>query len=261
MAVGLRQEFSKAGWADGDIRMLPYKGADGDKTVSLVARWKAAGRAAEADPDPRPHGRGRGQARRLGARPVRLRREGRLFLRARDERRQAGRDRPTAALFKLRRQGFKPTRDIIVFYTGDEETEGRARCSGATEWRRCSTPNMRSTPTPAAARYQADGTLARLRAPDRRENLPGLHAHRDQPRRAQQPAAPRQCDLRPRRPRLRGWRRTASNPMLNETTRAYFTARAKQETGALGQRCGRGSPTTRTPRRPTRSRPMSWKRA
>ena len=50
-------------------------------------------------------------------------------------------------------------------------------------------------------------------------------------------------------------------PMLNETTRAYFTERAKQEKGALGQAMRAGSPIRMTARPPTRSRPMSLKPA
>src|SRR5437016_13864275 len=38
------------------------------------------------------------------------------------------------ALFELKASGFKPARDIIVFYTGDEETSGEGAELGATKW-------------------------------------------------------------------------------------------------------------------------------
>ena len=63
----------------------------------------------------------------------------------------------TAALLKLREAGFKPTRDIIVFFTGDEETEGNGAGSARPSGAICSTPNLRSTPTPAAAPSPRDG--------------------------------------------------------------------------------------------------------
>ena len=40
------------------------------------------------------------------------------------------------ALLKLRAAGFKPDRDIIVLFTGDEETQGKGARLGATEWRK-----------------------------------------------------------------------------------------------------------------------------
>ena len=41
----------------------------------------------------------------------------------------------TTALLQLRSQGFRPTRDIIVFFTGDEETSGHGAQLGATQWK------------------------------------------------------------------------------------------------------------------------------
>ena len=40
----------------------------------------------------------------------------------------------TAAILKLKASGFQPKRDIIVFYTGDEETTGFGAQYGATKW-------------------------------------------------------------------------------------------------------------------------------
>ena len=43
MAAFVAAELKKAGWTDADIKILPYEGRAGDKTVSLVARWKGSG--------------------------------------------------------------------------------------------------------------------------------------------------------------------------------------------------------------------------
>ena len=40
----------------------------------------------------------------------------------------------TAALLRLRAEGFQPDREIIVLFTGDEETEGRGAERAANEW-------------------------------------------------------------------------------------------------------------------------------
>ena len=41
----------------------------------------------------------------------------------------------TLALTKLKQSGFKPNRDIILFFTGDEETAQNGALKGSTEWR------------------------------------------------------------------------------------------------------------------------------
>jgi acetylornithine deacetylase/succinyl-diaminopimelate desuccinylase-like protein len=38
-----RRRTQEGGWADGDIKILPHDGRKGDKTVSMVARWKGSG--------------------------------------------------------------------------------------------------------------------------------------------------------------------------------------------------------------------------
>ena len=102
----------------------------------------------------------------------------------------------TAALFKLRAEGFKPDRDILVYYTSDEETEGEGARMGATELRQLLDAEYALNADAGGGGFRRDGQPARLRRPDRREDLPGLQLDRDQPRRPFEPAAPGQCDLR-----------------------------------------------------------------
>ena len=141
------------------------------------------------------------------------------------------------------RGGVQANRDIIVFFTGDEETERQGRADGRDRVaKHCSTPNMRSTPTPAAG-HSRRRAPARLRAADRRENLSrainsprrnrGGHTSRPRPDNAiyELSAA------------LKRLAHASFQPVLNETTRAYFTARGQAgERRAWRMRCARGSP-------------------
>ena len=43
MAAFVAAELKKGGWNDADIKIIPHDGRAGDKTVSLVARWKGSG--------------------------------------------------------------------------------------------------------------------------------------------------------------------------------------------------------------------------
>ena len=40
----------------------------------------------------------------------------------------------TRAMIDLKAAGFKPKRDIVVLFTGDEETNGIGATNGATKW-------------------------------------------------------------------------------------------------------------------------------
>jgi acetylornithine deacetylase/succinyl-diaminopimelate desuccinylase-like protein len=136
LATYLAGKLRAAGWADSDIHVLPYTSVPGVETAALVARWPAANPAKKpmliiahmdvvealatdwsTDPfklvekDGYFYGRGSGDDKG-GLVPV------------------------TVALMKLRAEGFKPDRDIVILFTGDEETQGRGAELGATEWRK-----------------------------------------------------------------------------------------------------------------------------
>ena len=116
-------------------RSCPTKAAPGDKTVSLVARWKGSGAGGKpililAHMDVV-------EAKRADWKEdpfAFIEKDGYFYGRGTSDDKQ-GVIATAAALIKLREAGFKPTRDIIVFYTGDEETEGNGARLGATEWR------------------------------------------------------------------------------------------------------------------------------
>jgi acetylornithine deacetylase/succinyl-diaminopimelate desuccinylase-like protein len=141
----------------------------------------------------------------------------------------------TMAVLKLKAAGFKPNRDIILFYSGDEETMGRGATLGSTEWR-----NL----TDAEFGLNADGGCGSY---DRQfrplgcgistaektfqtyfftTHNPGGHSSRPRPDNAI-------YDLADALKALQAHRFT---PMLNDTSRGYFEERARQEgDSALGQ--------------------------
>jgi acetylornithine deacetylase/succinyl-diaminopimelate desuccinylase-like protein len=134
----------------------------------------------------------------------------------------------TMAAVKLMSQGFKPNRDIIFFYSGDEETMGRGATLASTEWR-----NL----TDAEFGLNADGGCG---AYDRNfrplgcgistaektfqtyfftAHNPGGHSSRPRPDNAIYELADALKALQAHR----------FTPMLNDTTRGYFEERARQE--------------------------------
>jgi acetylornithine deacetylase/succinyl-diaminopimelate desuccinylase-like protein len=141
----------------------------------------------------------------------------------------------TVALMKLRAEGFKPDRDIVILFTGDEETQGRGAELGATDWRKWTEAEFVLNADAGGGGFERDGTPLGfgLQTSEKtyqtyifRTTNPGGHSSRPRPDNAI-------YDLADALKALQAHRFT---PMLNETTRAYFTARAKQEgDSALGQ--------------------------
>jgi acetylornithine deacetylase/succinyl-diaminopimelate desuccinylase-like protein len=139
------------------------------------------------------------------------------------------------ALMKLRAEGFKPDRDIVLLVTGDEETQGRGAELGATEWRKWTEAEFALNADAGGGGFTRDGRPLGfgLQTSEKtfqtyffRTHNPGGHSSRPRPDNAI-------YDLADALKKLQSHRFA---PMLNETTRAYFTERAKQEgDSALGQ--------------------------
>lgn len=139
----------------------------------------------------------------------------------------------TTALLRLKAEGFKPKRDIIVLFTGDEETGGRGAQLGATEWRSLTDAEFALNADAGGGAYLKDGTPLGMGIQTSEKMFqtfsftvrnPGGHSSRPRPDNAI-------YELAAALKKLENHRFT---PALNETTRAYFTARATQEKGALG---------------------------
>ena len=102
----------------------------------------------------------------------------------------------TRALINLRASGFKPKRDIVVLFTGDEETNGIGAKNGASEWLDLlGHPEYGLNADGGGIGFTRGQQVARCVDPDRRKDIRGLHLHRPQPRRAFVEAAQGQCDL------------------------------------------------------------------
>lgn len=139
----------------------------------------------------------------------------------------------TTALLKLRAEGFQPTRDLIVFFSGDEETFGEGARLASTEWREWTDAEFALNSDGGGGAFTRDGRALGFGIDTAEKTYQdfaltvrnaGGHSSRPRPDNAI-------YELSAALTRLAGHRFT---PALNETTKAYFTERAKMETGPLG---------------------------
>ena len=139
----------------------------------------------------------------------------------------------TVALLQLKAEGFKPKRDIIVLFTGDEETGGNGALLGATEWHALTDAEYALNADAGGGAFLKDGTSLGFGLQTSEKmyqsytftvHNPGGHSSRPRPDNAI-------YELATALKKLEAHRFT---PALNETTRAYFSARQTQEKGALG---------------------------
>lgn len=132
----------------------------------------------------------------------------------------------TTALIRLAEEGFEPTRDIYVLFTGDEETEQLGAERAAGEWIDLSQVEMALNADAGGGAYLMDGTLLGFGIQTAEKiyqsftftaTNPGGHSSRPRPDNAI-------YDLVHALDRLEDHR---FDPMLNDTTRAYFHARTQ----------------------------------
>lgn len=132
----------------------------------------------------------------------------------------------TTALIRLAEEGFEPTRDIYVLFTGDEETEQLGAERAAAEWIDLSGIEMALNADAGGGAYLMDGTLLGFGIQTAEKiyqsftftaTNPGGHSSRPRPDNAI-------YDLVHALDRLEDHR---FEPMLNDTTRAYFRARTQ----------------------------------
>jgi len=130
----------------------------------------------------------------------------------------------TAALLRLRAEGFQPGREIIVLFTGDEETGGRGADQAANQWIDTSTLDFALNADAGGGTFLADGRLLGFGIQTAEKiyqsyiltaTNPGGHSSRPRPDNAIYALA-HTLD------RLERYR---FEPMLNDTTRAYFRHR------------------------------------
>src|SRR5438094_7128321 len=133
----IADQFKAAGFPAEDIHVLPYptgSAATGDDdTAALIVRWRAAGK-----PTARPillmghMDVVEAKAEDWSATdPFKMvEKDGYYYGRGTIDMKE-GDVAITQAMINLRRAGFKPKRDIVVLFTGDEETNGIRARTGA----------------------------------------------------------------------------------------------------------------------------------
>jgi len=235
MAALVADQLKAAGFPASDIRILPYEGLPGDKTAALAFRWRAD------KPTKKPililgH-MDVVEAKREDWKfdPFEFREEGGYFYGRGASDMKHGIVATTMSLIKLKAEGFKPKRDIILFFTGDEETMGAGATLGSTKWRNLTDAEYGLNADGGCGGYDrnfrplgcgistAEKTFQTyfFTAHNR-----GGHSSRPRPDNAI-------YDLTDALKALQGHRFT---PMLNETSRGYFEERARQEgDSALGR--------------------------
>ena len=163
LANYLAGKLKTAGWAESDIHVLPYTSVPGNDTAALIARWPAAGTpkakpiliighmdVVEALPAD------------WSTDPFKLvEKDGYFYGRGTGDDKQ-GVVASMVALMKLRASGFKPNRDIVVLYTGDEETQGKGAELGATEWRKWTDAEFALNADAGDGNFEFQRTVSRL---------------------------------------------------------------------------------------------------
>jgi acetylornithine deacetylase/succinyl-diaminopimelate desuccinylase-like protein len=139
-----------------------------------------------------------------------------------------------ASLARLRAAGFEPSRDIIVLFTGDEETEGQGARLAATEWRPLIDAEFALNSDGGGGAVYKDGRvdsftlqIAEKTYADFRFSATnrGGHSSEPQPDNAIYQLAGA----------LKALEEYRFTPMLNDATRAYFGSIAEKDKGAYGE--------------------------
>ncbi|HWU93616.1 MAG TPA: M20/M25/M40 family metallo-hydrolase, partial [Sphingomicrobium sp.] len=224
----LADQFRAAGIPEADIHFMPYEGLPGDKTEALIVRWRS------------PHATKKPmlilghmdvvEAKRSDWKydPFEFREEGGYFYGRGTSDMKNGDVATTMAAVKLISEGFKPDRDIIFFYSGDEETEGRGATLGASTWRNLTDAEFGLNADGGCTSYDANfrplGCGISVAEKTFQTYLftthnPGGHSSRPRPDNAIYALADALEKLRTYR----------FQPMLNPANRGYFEERAREE--------------------------------
>jgi len=140
MAAYLASEYKKAGFADADVMVIPYAttnpaNTQQDKTAALVVVWRAVGKPVGKPIMLMGH-MDVVEAKREDSTTdpfVLTEKDGYYYGRGSTDMKE-GLVGISRALIQLKAAGFKPRRDVVVFFTGDEETNGIGAEKGAKEW-------------------------------------------------------------------------------------------------------------------------------
>ena len=121
MAEYLAGEFRAAGFPADDITVLPYT-VTGDKTAALIVRYRGTGKSGKKPIVVMAH-MDVVTARRADWErdPYQLVEENGYFFGRGTADIKSGVTGLTATFLRLRQEGFKPSRDLIIYFSGDED--------------------------------------------------------------------------------------------------------------------------------------------
>ncbi|UCH10533.1 MAG: M20/M25/M40 family metallo-hydrolase [Fidelibacterota bacterium] len=136
LASYLADQFRAGGFADEDIHLLPFATSESEETAALVVRYRGDGSSGEkpillvahmdvVDALPEDWERD----------PFTLVEEDGYFFGRGTLDDKFGTTMLTSTFLRLKSEGFKPTRDLIIAFTGDEETEQATTRSLVTTFR------------------------------------------------------------------------------------------------------------------------------
>jgi len=239
MANYLADQYKAAGFPAADVEVVPYESVDPvakvtEKTAALIVRWRAPGKP-KAKPIMLMGHMDVVEAKREDSTTdpfVLTEKDGYYYGRGTIDMKD-GIVGITQALIDLKASGFKPTRDIIVFFTGDEETNGGGADKGATEWKDNLNVEYGLNADGGGGGFFADGRPVGFLMQTAEKTFAGYTltvrnrgGHSSMPRKDNAIYS-----LAHAIEKIEAYR---FEPMMSETTRAYFTERQKQEKGALG---------------------------
>jgi acetylornithine deacetylase/succinyl-diaminopimelate desuccinylase-like protein len=229
LAAYLAAQYRAGGIAEADIKVMPY-----GKTAALIVRWRSPG--ATGKPIMVMAHMDVVEAKREDwgqTDPFVFEEKDRYYYGRGTSDIKQGIAATTAAILKLKAGGFQPKRDIVVFYTGDEETAGLGAEYGATKWHELLDVEYGLNTDGGGGGFAADGRAlgfsiqtAEKTYADYTLTVRNRGGHSSKPR-----ADNAIYTLAKALHRLETYRFT---PVMNATTRAYFAGRQTVEQGALG---------------------------
>lgn len=238
MAQYLADQFKAGGFPAADVHVMPYHTGSAttgdDDTAALIVRWRAVG-TPSAKPILLMGHMDVVEAKREDSTTdpfVLTERDGYYYGRGTIDMKD-GITAITQAMINLKASGFKPGRDIVVLFTGDEETNGIGARKGASEWLELlGHPELGLNADGGGGGFNPDKSPAGFTMQTAEKTFAGYTltvrnrgGHSSKPRRDNAIYS-----LAHALDKIEAYRFT---PMMNETTRAYFEGRAKLEKGPL----------------------------
>jgi acetylornithine deacetylase/succinyl-diaminopimelate desuccinylase-like protein len=239
MAQYVADQFKAAGFPAADVHVMPYHTESAttgaDDTAALIVRWRAAGKPT-AKPILLMGHMDVVEAKREDSTTdpfVMTEKDGYYYGRGTIDMKD-GIVGITQAMINLKKAGFTPKRDIVVLFTGDEETNGIGAKKGASEWLDLlGHPEFGLNADGGGGGYNPDKSPAGFTMQTAEKTFAGYTltvrnrgGHSSKPRKDNAIYS-----LAHAIDKIEAYR---FQPMMNETTRAYFEGRQKSEKGPLG---------------------------